>query len=37
VDARLLEAALINLRKRIAAIPLVFQIAGAAEVKVERG
>jgi energy-coupling factor transporter ATP-binding protein EcfA2 len=37
VDARLLEAALINLRKRIAAIPLVFQIAGSAEVKVERG
>jgi len=37
VDARLLEAALLNLRKRIAAIPLVFQIAGSAEVKVERG
>ena len=37
VDARLLEAALLNLRKRIAAIPLVFQIAGAEEVKTERG
>ncbi len=37
MDARLLEAALVNLRKRIAAIPLVFQIAGSAEVKVERG
>ncbi len=37
VDARLLEAALLNLRKRIAAIPLVFQISGSAEVKVERG
>jgi energy-coupling factor transporter ATP-binding protein EcfA2 len=37
VDARLLEAALLNLRKRIAAVPLVFQIAGSAEVKVERG
>jgi hypothetical protein len=36
VDARLLEAALLNLRKRIAAIPLVFEIAGAAEVKAER-
>jgi energy-coupling factor transporter ATP-binding protein EcfA2 len=36
VDGRLLEAALINLRKRIAAIPLVFEIAGAAEVKTER-
>jgi energy-coupling factor transporter ATP-binding protein EcfA2 len=36
VDARLLEAALLNLRKRIAAIPLVFQIAGSAEVKAER-
>ncbi len=36
VDARLLEAALLNLRKRIAAIPLVFQIAGSAEVKIER-
>ena len=36
VDARLLEAALLNLRKRIAAIPLVFEIAGAAEVKTER-
>jgi energy-coupling factor transporter ATP-binding protein EcfA2 len=37
VDARLLEAALLNLRKRIAAIPLVFQITGSDEVKTERG
>ena len=37
VDARLLEAALLNLRKRIAAIPLVFQISGSAEAKAERG
>jgi energy-coupling factor transporter ATP-binding protein EcfA2 len=37
VDARLLEAALLNLRKRVAAIPLVFQIAGSEEVKTERG
>ncbi len=36
VDARLLEAALLNLRKRIAAIPLVFEIAGSTEVKTER-
>jgi energy-coupling factor transporter ATP-binding protein EcfA2 len=36
VDARLLEAALLNLRKRIAAVPLVFEIAGSAEVKAER-
>ena len=36
VDARLLEAGLLNLRKRIAAIPLVFEIAGSAEVKAER-
>jgi energy-coupling factor transporter ATP-binding protein EcfA2 len=36
VDARLLEAALLNLRKRVAAIPLVFEIAGTAEVKAER-
>jgi energy-coupling factor transporter ATP-binding protein EcfA2 len=36
VDARLLEAALLNLRKRIAAIPFVFEIAGSAEVKTER-
>src|SRR5579875_245408 len=36
VDARLLEAALLNLRKRIAAIPLVFEIAGAAAAKAER-
>jgi energy-coupling factor transporter ATP-binding protein EcfA2 len=36
VDARLLEAALLNLRKRIAAIPLVFEIGGSAEVKAER-
>jgi energy-coupling factor transporter ATP-binding protein EcfA2 len=33
----MLEAALLNLRKRIAAIPLVFQIAGSDEVKIERG
>ncbi len=37
VDARLLEAALLNLRKRIAAVPLVFQISGSAEAKTERG
>ncbi|MGB6578398.1 MAG: dynamin family protein [Streptosporangiaceae bacterium] len=37
VDARLLEAALLNLRKRIAAVPLVFQISGSAEVETERG
>ena len=37
VDARLLEAALLNLRKRISATPLVFQISGSAEVKAERG
>jgi energy-coupling factor transporter ATP-binding protein EcfA2 len=37
VDARLLEATLLNLRKRIAAIPLVFDIPGADEVSVERG
>ena len=36
MDARLLEAALLNLRKRIAAIPLVFEIAGSADVKTER-
>jgi len=36
VDARLLEATLLNLRKRIAAIPLVFDIAGAEEVTAER-
>ena len=36
VDARLLEAALLNLRKRIAAIPMVFEISGSAEVKAER-
>ena len=36
VDARLLEAALLNLRKRIAAIPLVFEIDGSAKVKAER-
>ena len=36
LDARLLEAALLNLRKRIAAIPLVFEITGSAEVKAER-
>jgi energy-coupling factor transporter ATP-binding protein EcfA2 len=37
VDARLLEATLLNLRKRIAAIPLVFDIPGADDVSAERG
>jgi hypothetical protein len=37
VDARLLEATLLNLRKRIAAIPLVFDIPGADEITAERG
>jgi energy-coupling factor transporter ATP-binding protein EcfA2 len=36
VDARLLEATLLNLRKRIAAIPLVFEIPGAEETTAER-
>lgn len=36
VDARLLEATLLNLHKRIAAIPLVFDIPGADEVTAER-
>jgi energy-coupling factor transporter ATP-binding protein EcfA2 len=36
VDARLLEANLLNLRKRIAAIPLVFDIPGADEASAER-
>ena len=36
VDGRLLEATLLNLRKRIAAIPLVFDIPGAEEVTAER-
>ena len=36
VDARLLEAALLNLRKRVASAPLVFQIDGAAEIRTER-
>jgi energy-coupling factor transporter ATP-binding protein EcfA2 len=36
VDARLLEATLLNLHKRIAAVPLVFDIAGADEVAAER-
>jgi energy-coupling factor transporter ATP-binding protein EcfA2 len=36
VDARLLEATLLNLQKRIAAIPLVFDIAGADEIAAER-
>ena len=36
VDARLLEATLLNLRKRIAAIPLVFDIPGADEIFAER-
>jgi len=37
VDARLLEATLLNLRKRIAAVPLVFDIPGAGDVPFERG
>ncbi|MGH3279324.1 MAG: GTPase, partial [Trebonia sp.] len=36
VDARLLEATLLNLRKRIAAVPLVFDIPGASDVAAER-
>ena len=36
VDARLLEATLLNLRKRIAAIPLVLDIPGADEIFAER-
>ena len=36
VDARLLEATLLNLRKRIAAVPLVFDIPGTDEVTAER-
>jgi len=36
VDARLLEASLLNLHKRIAAVPLVFDIPGAEEVATER-
>src|SRR3984885_13666471 len=36
VDARLLEATLLNLRKRIAAIPLVFDIPGADAITAER-
>ncbi|HXT90001.1 MAG TPA: dynamin family protein, partial [Trebonia sp.] len=36
VDARLLEATLLNLHKRIAAVPLVFDIPGAEEVATER-
>jgi len=36
VDARLLEATLLNLHKRIAAVPLVFDIAGTEEVTAER-
>jgi hypothetical protein len=36
VDARLLEATLLNLHKRIAAIPLVFDIPGTEEVTAER-
>jgi energy-coupling factor transporter ATP-binding protein EcfA2 len=36
VDARLLEATLLNLRKRIAAIPLVLDIADADQVAAER-
>jgi energy-coupling factor transporter ATP-binding protein EcfA2 len=36
VDARLLEATLLNLRKRVAAIPLVLDVPGAEEVAAER-
>src|SRR5579859_1131807 len=36
VDARLLEAALLNLRKRVAAIPLVFELDDTPAVKTER-
>jgi energy-coupling factor transporter ATP-binding protein EcfA2 len=36
VDARLLEATLLNLHKRIAAVPLVFDIPGADEITAER-
>ncbi len=36
VDARLLEATLLNLRKRIAAVPLVFDIPGTDEITAER-
>jgi energy-coupling factor transporter ATP-binding protein EcfA2 len=36
VDARLLEATLLNLHKRIAAVPLVFDIPGTDEVTAER-
>jgi energy-coupling factor transporter ATP-binding protein EcfA2 len=37
VDARLLEATLLNLRKRVAAIPLVFELPSAEEITAERG
>src|SRR5580692_4054557 len=36
VDARLLEATLLNLRKRVAGVPLVFDIPGTDEVTAER-
>ena len=36
VDARALESALLNLRKRIAAVPLVFEAPNVAEAKAER-
>jgi len=36
LDARLLEATLLNLRKRISAIPLVFDLPGADDVSAER-
>ncbi|HEY0936242.1 MAG TPA: hypothetical protein VGD91_21210, partial [Trebonia sp.] len=36
VDARLLEATLLNLHKRIAAIPLVYDIPGTDEITAER-
>ena len=37
VDARALESALVNLRKRIAAVPLLFEAPNVAEAKAERG
>jgi len=36
VDARLLEATLLNLRKRLSAIPLVFDLPGAGDMSAER-
>ena len=37
VDARALESALINLRKRIGAVPLLFEAPNVAEAKAEPG